>query len=82
MLAENAKRSANKAQAYLLWGGYLENAGKIDQAMTVYQKALEADKEGRAYLRAAQFCERQRKYAQAADYQEEYLRRAGKTSAV
>ncbi len=82
MLAEYARTSANKTQAYLLWGGYLENAGRIDQATTVYEKALKADKEGRAYLRVAQFAERQRKYAQAADYQEEYLRRVGKKASA
>jgi len=77
LLADYVQKAADKELAYLIWAEYLENAGEIEKARSVYEKAVEFDENGRACQAMAAFAERQRDFATAVEYQKKYMARAG-----
>lgn len=77
LLTDHIEQASDKVTAYLLWADYLELSGKTDEARAAYQQAVDADKDGRGYAGMAGFVERQGDFAQAAQYQEKLLERAG-----
>jgi len=78
ILSNFVDQAKDKVEAYLIWASYLAAVGEPDQAKAVFEQAIKADpKDRRPHLNLATFSARRRHWADAADYQQKYLDKAG-----
>ncbi len=75
LMAKFANDSDNKLVGFVYWADFLEHAGQVDKAKTVYEKSFQYDQNGEAYASAAQFYQRQGNWPEAVKCQKEYIQR-------